>query len=154
MNQDIYVNHKLIPEEMIGQEMQYHPAQSKQEAWQKAAEALVLRELLLQEAYKQKVAGVDNDEAQLIDDLLAQMIVVPPAEDAECLAFYQAQAHRFLDEQGQALAYADVMPLIKIELAARAGRQALNVYLTSLVAQSDLKGLVMGKAWLPVRMMS
>ena len=154
MNQDIYVNHKLIPEEMIGQEMQYHPAQSKQEAWQKAAEALVLRELLLQEAYKQKVAGVDNDEAQLIDDLLAQMIVVPPAEDAECLAFYQAQAHRFVDEQGQALAYADVMPLIKIELAARAGRQALNVYLTSLVAQSGLKGLVMGKAWLPVRMMS
>ena len=154
MNQDIYVNHKLIPEEMIGQEMQYHPAQSKQEAWQKAAEALGLRELLLQEAYKQKVAGVDNDEAQLIDDLLAQMIVVPPAEDAECLAFYQAQAHRFVDEQGQALAYADVMPLIKIELAARAGRQALNVYLTSLVAQSDLKGLVMGKAWLPVRMMS
>jgi hypothetical protein len=52
------------------------------------------------------------------------------------------------------LAYADVMPLIKIELAARAGRQALNVYLTSLVAQSDLKGLVMGKAWLPVRMMN
>ena len=86
MNQDVYVNHKLIPEDMIGREMQYHPAQSKQEAWQKAAEALVLRELLLQEAYKQKVAAVDNDEAQLIDDLLAQMIVVPPADDAECLA--------------------------------------------------------------------
>ena len=39
MQQDVYVNHKLIPEDMIGQEMQYHPAQSKQEAWQKAAEA-------------------------------------------------------------------------------------------------------------------
>ena len=154
MNQDIYVNHKLIPEEMIGQEMQYHPAQSKQEAWQKAAEALVLRELLLQEAYKQKVAAVDNDEAQLIDDLLAQMIVVPPAEQAECVEFYQAQAHRFIDEQGQNLAYADVDLLIKVELAARAGRQALNVYLTSLVAKSDVKGLVMGKAWLPFKVMN
>ena len=154
MNQDVYVNHKLIPEDMIGQEMQYHPAQSRQEAWQKAAEALVLRELLLQEAYKQKVAAVDNDEAQLIDDLLAKMIVVPPADEAESLAFYHAQAHRFVDEQGQTLAYTTVAPLINIELAARAGRQALNGYLKTLVTHAKLQGIVMGKAWLPVKMMS
>lgn len=154
MNQDIYVNHKLIPEDMIGQEMQYHPAQSKQEAWQKAAEALVLREILLQEAYKQKLAAVDNDEAQIIDDLLAQEVVIAPATEEQSQAFYQAQAHRFLDEQSQQLAYADVKPLIQVELAARAGRQALNVYLKGLVAKTHLQGVVMGKAWLPFKVMN
>ena len=76
----ITVNHKEIPEAIIGQEMQYHPAASRQEAWQRAAEALVLRELLLQEAHREAVAQVDNDEAELIDLLLARVLRVDEPE--------------------------------------------------------------------------
>lgn len=154
MNQDVYVNQKLIPEDMIGQEMQYHPAQSKQEAWQKAAEALVLREVLLQEAFKEQVAEVDNDDADVIDKLLAKKLEINEPSDADCEAFYQAQAHRFVDAQGQTLAYAEVETLIKNELTARFGRQAVSRYLQQLLDNTQLQGIVMGKAWLPIRMMN
>lgn len=154
MNQDVYVNHKLIPEDMIGQEMQYHPAQSKQEAWQKAAEALVLRELLLQEAFKEHLAEVDNDEAEIIDALLAKKIDIAEPSQEEILAFYHTQQHRLIDAQGQQIPYPQVELLIKTELAARAGRLAIKDYLQQLVAQSHIQGLVIGQAWLPVRMMN
>ena len=154
MQQDVYVNHKLIPEDMIGQEMQYHPAQSKQEAWQKAAEALVLRELLLQEAFKEHLTDVDNDEAEIIDALLAKKITIDEPDNAQAQDFYQSQIHRFVDTQGQILAYAQVESLIKTELSARAGRQAVAAYLKNLLANTHLQGIVMGQTWLAVRMMN
>ncbi|HMU87761.1 MAG TPA: hypothetical protein PKL69_03640 [Agitococcus sp.] len=154
MQQDVYVNHKLIPEDMIGQEMQYHPAQSKQEAWQKAAEALVLRELLLQEAFKEHLTDVDNDEAEIIDALLAKKIDIQEPSQEECLAFYQAQKHRLLDSAGQIIPYSQLELLIKTELAARTGRLAVKDYLQTLVEQSQIQGLVIGQTWLPVRMMN
>lgn len=150
----ITVNHREIPEDMVLSEMQYHPAGSRQEAFQRAAEALVLRELLLQEAHAKAVLPVDNDEAELIDTLLAQVLQVPSPSEAECEVFFAAQAARFVDADGQALAYAVVASLIRTELEARAGRQALHDYLKDLVTRSTIQGLVMGQQWLNVRDMN
>lgn len=150
----ITVNHREIPEDMVLAEMQYHPAGSRQEAFQRAAEALVLRELLLQEAHAQAVLPVDNDEAELIDTLLAQVLPVPTPAEAECEAFYAAQASRFVDAEGQVLPYSTVAALIHAELQARAGRQALHAYLQALVARSRIDGLVMGQQWLNVKGLS
>ncbi|MDO8331117.1 MAG: hypothetical protein Q7T36_11670 [Fluviicoccus sp.] len=146
----VIVNHKEIPEAVIGQEMQYHPAQSRQEAWQRAAEALVLRELLLQEAHREAVAQIDNDEAELIDSLLARVIRVDAPGEEACREFYAAQAHRLLGPDGQTLPYDDVALIIRGELEARSCRQAVTVYLQKLVAGSNIRGIQMGKTWLPV----
>ena len=45
----ISVNGKVIPREVIAREVQNHPAEKPILAWQAAARALVVRELLLQE---------------------------------------------------------------------------------------------------------
>lgn len=147
----ITVNHREIPEDIVLGEMQYHPAGSRQEAFQRAAEALVLRELLLQEAHARAVMSVDNDEAELIDTLLADVLQVPTPSEVECQSFYAAQASRFVDGQGQPLSYDVVAPLILTELEARAGRQALHDYLKTLVARSRIDGVVMGQQWLSVK---
>lgn len=147
----ITVNHKEIPEAVIAQEMQYHPAATRQEAWQRAAEALVLRELLLQEAHRAAVATVDNDEAELIDALLARVLHTAEPQATECEAFYWAQRHRFAASDGSLPEYARVETLIRNELQARALRQALTGYLQQLVAKADIRGLHMGRPVLPVR---
>ena len=46
----ISVNGKVIPREVIAREVQNHPAEKPILAWQAAARALVVRELLLQES--------------------------------------------------------------------------------------------------------
>ncbi len=146
----ITVNHKEIPESVIGQEMQYHPAATRQEAWQRAAEALVLRELLLQEAHREAVASVDNDEAELIDALLARVLRVEEPAAPDCEAFYEAQQHRFVGPDRSPLPYQQVETLIRSELQARALRQALTVYLQGLVARAEIRGIRMGQGVLPV----
>lgn len=146
----ITVNHKEIPESVIGQEMQYHPAATRQEAWQRAVEALVLRELLLQEAHREAVASVDNDEAELIDALLARVLRIDEPETADCETFYEAQQHRFVGPDQSTLPFAQVETLIRAELQARALRQALTAYLQGLVARAEIRGIRMGQGVLPV----
>ena len=50
----ISVNGKVIPREVIAREVQNHPAEKPILAWQAAARALVVRELLLQESERLK----------------------------------------------------------------------------------------------------
>ena len=73
----VYVNEVEITEEDIGQEMQYHPAPSRERAWQLAAQSLVIRQLFLQQAaesgYLDSVEGITGEteaEAAAIDRLL------------------------------------------------------------------------------------
>ena len=53
----VSVNGTVIPRAAITREIQYHPAPSPSDSWRKAAEALVLRELLLQEARESRARG-------------------------------------------------------------------------------------------------
>ena len=46
--------------------------------------------------------------------------------------------------------YEDVALIIRGELEARSCRQAVTVYLQKLVAGSNIRGIQMGKTWLPV----
>ena len=52
---EIAVNGKIILEQDIARETQYHPAADFEDARRKAAEALVIRELLLQRASRLSV---------------------------------------------------------------------------------------------------
>jgi peptidyl-prolyl cis-trans isomerase C len=100
----ITVNEAEITAEAIAEEAQNHPTTSSDEAVGEAARALVIRELLLQEARRQRVAGVpddlgdgkrESDEEALIRALLEREVRVPQADQDACLRFYANQSERF-----------------------------------------------------------
>ena len=62
----IRVNDREIPDRAIDAEVQYHPAASLAEARKEAALALVIRELLLQEAERLGVKGTDEAEVNRV----------------------------------------------------------------------------------------
>ena len=97
----IIVNGAEIPTQAIAAEMQYHPAPSQEHAWSTAATALVVRELLLQEAARLGVAvepdaeAESNPEEALIEALLAQEIATPEADEATCRRYWTANPAKF-----------------------------------------------------------
>ncbi|MEI6558698.1 MAG: peptidylprolyl isomerase [Rhodospirillaceae bacterium] len=96
----IRVNEVEIPEAAVAREVQFHPAASLAEARREAAQALVVRELLLQEAHRLALvpspdgAGeVQEDiEDALIRCLLEQEVTVPEPDEAECREHYLEHA--------------------------------------------------------------
>lgn len=99
----IIVNEVQIPEHAIMAEMQYHPAAEKRAAMLKAAESLIIAELLKQRALALGLA----DETQLqdhnpasqdvvLDKLLQQEVAIPTAGSNECLHYYQQNPARFV----------------------------------------------------------
>lgn len=92
----------------IAAEAQNHPAPDAASAWQAAAEALVIRQLLLAEAERLRIAVEDDrrdaqgrpltpDDAR-IDALLEQEVMVPTATTAEAQRFYNRHRTRFASE--------------------------------------------------------
>lgn len=100
----IRVNDTIIPREVIAREVQNHPAEKPILAWQAAARALVVRELLLQEAQR---LGIEADPLRDQDGrsetaaeaamraLIQQEVTTPEPDDAACLRFYQQNRQRF-----------------------------------------------------------
>jgi len=94
----VSVNGVAISREAIARETQNHPASKPIEAWQAAARALVVRELLLQEARRLAVTPQplqdeegrrETDEEAQIRGLLEQVVAAPLAEEAELRRFYE-----------------------------------------------------------------
>jgi peptidyl-prolyl cis-trans isomerase C len=81
-----------IPDAAIGAEMQHHPAASRDAAWQAAAQALVVRQLLLAEAGRQGHDATDEEAA--VDALLAGQVRVPEADAATCHRWFEANRAR------------------------------------------------------------
>lgn len=100
----ISVNEVEIPDATIAAECQNHPADSAEAARQEAVRALVVRELLLQEAGHLGIAATPEkdedgrtetaDEA-LIRGLLADQVKTPEADDAACRRYYDNNSKRF-----------------------------------------------------------
>ncbi|MDX6749788.1 peptidylprolyl isomerase [Geminicoccaceae bacterium 1502E] len=100
----VRVNGVVIPPAAIAREIQHHPASSPAEARRAAVEALVVRELLLQEA---RLLGLDpapaeddegrreTEEEALVRRLVEQAVAVPKAEDSECRRFYDTNPGQF-----------------------------------------------------------
>jgi peptidyl-prolyl cis-trans isomerase C len=100
----VSVNGVAIAREDIARETQNHPADKPLAAWQAAARALVVRELLLQEAQRLQIVAeplVDAEgrretesEAQ-IRQLIAEQVQTPQADEDACLRYYQGNRKRF-----------------------------------------------------------
>lgn len=97
----IRINGVEISEQAIASEMQYHPAESQQAAYDKAAMALAVRELLLQESARLNLQPRDNSEKQttaeeeLIEKLIGQAVETPKADESNCKTFFENNRNRF-----------------------------------------------------------
>ena len=89
----IQVNQAVITEQIILSEMQYHPADSQREAMIKAAESLIISELLRQRAKALGLVVASDDENTSDDDfleaLIAHEVAIPKATLKECEHYFQ-----------------------------------------------------------------
>jgi peptidyl-prolyl cis-trans isomerase C len=94
----ITVNGVKITIEEINSEVQYHPSASLSEAKYEAMQALVIRELLLQQAVGAGLGLPQGKEAvdDIIGRLLEQEIKVPEPTAEECMRYYDNNASKFV----------------------------------------------------------
>ncbi|QUS56197.1 peptidylprolyl isomerase [Pseudovibrio brasiliensis] len=103
---DVVVNGVQISEQDILAEAQNHPAENPGQAVQAAARALVVRELLLQQARaldiiaapEQHDDGSETEEDAAIRELIEQEVDIPSASQDECLRYYENNKARFSSE--------------------------------------------------------
>ncbi|NKB52237.1 MAG: peptidylprolyl isomerase [Rhizobiaceae bacterium] len=100
----VSVNGVVIPETEILEEAQNHPAKNPGKALRAAAQALVVKQLLLQQANELGLVATpeldDEGRPETEEDALIRMVIdaemtVPTATDKECLRYYNNNKHRF-----------------------------------------------------------
>ncbi|WP_366658173.1 peptidylprolyl isomerase [Fodinicurvata sp. EGI_FJ10296] len=100
----VRVNGVEIEKTAITREIQHHPAPSASDAMQAATHALVVRELLLQQADRLEISAdpqTDDDGRRETDDdsrirqLLDREVTVPAPTEAECRRYYDVNRSRF-----------------------------------------------------------
>ncbi len=95
----IEVNGILIEPEDIAREMQYQPAADQHLAWKRSAQALLVRQVLLQKAHQcdlipQQQPGLDADEA-LIQALLAKECMIADPDESAVRQHYETHINRY-----------------------------------------------------------
>lgn len=100
----VAVNGRTIPADAIRRETRNHQDLPPAEAWKAAATALVVKELLVQEARRLGISGepasdgegrTETAEEAAIRTLVEREVRVPEADEAECRRYYQANRRRF-----------------------------------------------------------
>lgn len=95
----ISVNGVSITPQAMAQELQYHPAESREDAVYQAARALVIRELLQQRIAELglalQVGAGENEEEAATRLLLEREVQVPQCDEATCLRYYESNRARF-----------------------------------------------------------
>ncbi len=143
----LFVNKTEITDEQVFAEMQYHPASSLIEAQTKAATALAVRELLLQEAARLHICAPDEEASEeiredfVISRLLEQEVVTPEADDISCQRYYDQNQKTFCDKDGNAVPFEYVQPTIAAYLKDVSWQTAMTLYLKILVGRAHIAGL-------------
>ncbi|URM25615.1 peptidylprolyl isomerase [Pseudomonas frederiksbergensis] len=95
----ISVNEVPITPEAMAQELQYHPAESREEAVYLAARALVIRELLQQRiaelGVSMEIGAGENEEEAATRLLLEREVHVPQCDEETSLRYYENNRGRF-----------------------------------------------------------
>jgi peptidyl-prolyl cis-trans isomerase C len=100
----VSVNGVAIARDAIQREMQHHPAQKPIAAWQQAASALVIRELLLQRARHlgitpEPLSDADGrretDDEAIMRALVEREVTIPEPDDETCRRYYERNRERF-----------------------------------------------------------
>ena len=95
----IKVNGVLIAPEAMAQEIQYHPAPSRDDALYLACQALVIRELLGQRSAELGIqvtpAAGESAEEAATRELVQREVPVPQADEHTCRQYYERNRARF-----------------------------------------------------------
>ncbi|WP_260957799.1 peptidylprolyl isomerase [Pseudomonas citri] len=95
----ISVNGVSIAPQAMAQELQYHPAESREDAVYQAARALVIRELLQQRIAQLgltlQVGAGENEEEAATRLLLEREVQVPQCDEDTCVRYYESNRARF-----------------------------------------------------------
>jgi len=100
----VSVNGIVIPQDAIAREAQNHPSPTPIAAWGAATRALVVRELLLQEARSRGIKAVsltdadarrESDEDALIRGLIEMCVMTPSPDEDACRRYYEQNKARF-----------------------------------------------------------
>jgi len=91
---EIRVNGVLLDERLFAEELQYHQASTFETALQKAGQALVVRQLLINEA---GAAATDDEEAAIQKVIEENSIYTSPSEE-DCSRYFENNTERFKTE--------------------------------------------------------
>jgi len=100
----IQVNGAVISDQAIATEVQHHPAETLAEAEREAKSALVVRELLLQEADRLGIEASpvlvaegkrETESDARIRALIDREVATPEADEASCRRYYENNRQRF-----------------------------------------------------------
>ena len=133
----IQVNNEFISEHAILEEMQYHPGTANPK--RVAADALVIRTLLLQEAKRLNIDAVPlslgvgrtevEDEA-LIRSLVEHKVLVEPVQEEQCRNYYEVHSTKFLSpnlyEPRHILYQVDFTDQLQVEAAREKAVRAID----------------------------
>lgn len=142
----IIVGDVEITDDEVHAEMQYHPAESIDDARHKAAEALVIRQLFLQEAAKKQLLTLDSQrtaekEEEAIDQLIYSEINVPEIDEKSCMRYYKNNQDRFRDKKNNdILPFEYVSSYISQYLHVRSLRTGINQYIKLLSGKTRIIG--------------
>ena len=96
---EIRINGVALDESLYGQELQYHPAKDFESTLQKAGQALVIRQLLMNEL--ENAAADDaplDDEEEAIQALLDKSVSFQAPSEQDCRRYFENNPDRFMSE--------------------------------------------------------
>ncbi len=136
----ISVNGVGITATQINAEVQYHPAEKLSDAQEMAMRALVVRELLLQEA--QSLGIFEDrcnikDEQAVIDELLKKEIHTPETDKESCERYYQSNKKRFVTSPLFQVSHILFSALADDDIAREAARKKADEVLAILQRNPD-----------------
>jgi len=141
----IYVNKTEITDEQVFNEMQFHPASSRVEARDDAAKALLIRELLRQEAVSEGLIPEEAEEEALdqgIMQLIENQVMAPAATEDVCRRYYDQNIERFSVNESASLPleFSQVEEKIQDYLHTRSLRQGIQSYILDLAGNAKIAG--------------
>jgi peptidyl-prolyl cis-trans isomerase C len=93
---EVRINGVPLDESLYAREMQYHCAENFQSARNKAAQALVIRQLLINELGRDPVDGMSaSDEEEAIQALLDENVSCPEPSEGDCRRYFENNPDRF-----------------------------------------------------------
>jgi peptidyl-prolyl cis-trans isomerase C len=143
----ISVNGAVIAREIIAREVQNHPAEKPILAWQAAARALVVRELLLQEAKRLGIEAeplrdsegrFETPEEAAMRALIEREVVTPEPDEAACRRFYEQNRARFRSGDLYEAAHILIASPRSDPAARTAARQTADTILSAVRADPPL----------------
>lgn len=141
----MYVNKVEITDDAVFSEMQYHAADSQAAARDEAAKALLIRELLRQEAVEKGIL-VEAADAEAVDQsltvLLENEVATPASSEEACRRYYDQNIERFHTSETNKLPqpFDSVKDRISDYLHTRSMRHGIQSYILDLASRSRIAG--------------